>query len=340
MAERQTVAQVQQLGKEVTPGTAVAATRRLGSITLTPGVEAEADMFRPQGSKFATVQSLNREWVSGDISGTPTYEEVIYPLSGAFGAPVTSQLMDGATPTGAYQHVFTPNTSSADTPQTFTLEQGDAVQAEKMAHLLFTGFGLDISRADIGLSGGFFAQALTRSIVMTAGLALPTDLTPILPGHVTVSSAASFAGLTGGAALTRVISANPTVSDKFAPAWFVNAAVPSFTTYVEPAEGPTSEFAMAVEADANGMAYLDSLRTGATVYLRILATGGANLYNAGAQPNLKRKFCWDMALKVRDADTWTDSDGIWGIPLTFQHVHDTTAGFSQKITVVNSLPSL
>jgi hypothetical protein len=340
MAERQTVAQVQQIGKEVTPGTAVAATRRLGSITLTPGVEAEAEMFMPAGAKFATVQSLNREWVSGDISGTPTYEEIIYPLAGAVGAPTTSQLMDGGTPTGAYQHVFTPATAAADTPVTFTLEQGDAVQAEKMAHLLFTGFSLDINRAGIGLGGSFFAQALTRSIVMTAGLGLPTNIVPILPGHVTVSTAATFAGLSGGASLTRVISANPSIGDKFAPAWFVNAAQPSFTTYVEPAEGPTSEFAMAVEADATGMAYLDLLRSGATAYLRVQAKGGPNIYNAGTQLNLQRSLTWDMAVKVKDADTWSDSDGIFGIPLTMQMVHDTTATFSQKVTVVNSLSTL
>lgn len=340
MPERQTVSQVQQIGKETTPGTAVAATRRLGSITLSPGVSAETNIFKPQGAKFATVQALNREWTEGDVSGQPTYDEVIYPLAGVFGAPVTSQLMDGATATGAYQHVFSPKTDQSDSPLTFTLESGDATQAEKMAHLLFTGFSLDISRSEISQGGSFFAQSIQKGAALTAGLPLPAALNPILPGHVTLSTAATAAGLTAGTSLLRVISANPTVGDKYAPAWFVNAAQSSFTTYVEPSDGPTSDFAMTVEADANGMAFLDKIRDGSTLYLRLQAKGGANIYNAGTQLNLQRSLTWDMALKARDVDTWSDEDGIWAIPFTFQAAHDTTWGKSQQITVVNQVSTL
>lgn len=339
MAERQTVAQIQQIGKEATPGTAVPATKRLGSMTLSPGVSAEVGMFRPQGMKFATVQSLNQEWVEGDLEGQPTYDEVVYPLAGALGAPVSSSILDGATPTTAYQHVFTPKSDQADTPLTFTLEQGDAVQAEKIAHLLFTGFSMDISRSAVSVGGSFIGKAIQKAITLTPALAIPTDLKPILPGHFSVSTAATAAGLSAGSKLLRVVSAAPSVGDRYNPAWFVNSAEQSFTTFVENAEGPSAESGLTLEADANGMALLDKLRDGSTLYLRLEAKG-ENIYNAGAQLNLTYRFTWDMAVKASAVETWSDEDGIWAIPFTFQMVHDPTWGKSQQVTVVNKLQTL
>ena len=100
MSERSSVAQVQQIGVEVTPGTAVAATRRLGAMTLTPSINAETDPYRPQGSKFPTVMTMNREWTELAMEGKPTYEEVVYPLAMVGTAPVVTELLDTATPTG------------------------------------------------------------------------------------------------------------------------------------------------------------------------------------------------------------------------------------------------
>lgn len=147
MPERSTSAQVSQIGLEAIPGTAVTATRRLGSLSLSPSVTAETEAFRPEGMKFPAVMVLNREWAEVDVEGTATYEEVIYPLSGAVDAATVVQLMDAATPTTAYEWSFTPETLVADDPKTFTLERGQAgVQAERFAHLLFTSFGLEVSR--------------------------------------------------------------------------------------------------------------------------------------------------------------------------------------------------
>ena len=291
MPERQTVSQIVQIGKETTPGTAVAATRRLGSMNIALGVNAETNMFKPMGAKYATVQALNREWTTADVSGQPTYDEIIYPLAGIFGAPTTSQIMDSATATGAYQHVFSPKTDQADTPVTFTVESGDAVQAEKAAHLTFTGLGLSVSRSEVSMSGSALARAITKAITLTSGLTLPTALVPILPGHVSLYTATTAANLgTAQTQLLRVINANPSVGDKFSPAWFVNAAQPSFETVSEPSDGPSSEMRMAVEADAVGMGLRDRLRDDATAHLRLEAQGGENIYNAGTQPHLHRSL--------------------------------------------------
>lgn len=341
MPERSTIAQVSQIGLEATPGTAVAATRRLGSLNLSPSINAETEAFRPQGVKFPTVVTLNREWAEVDVEGTPTYEEIVIPLSGVVDTATVSQVMDGATATGAYEWVFTPDSLAPDAPKTFTLENGQAgAQAEKFAHLLFTGLGLEVSRSGVSMSGSAFAKAAVAGITPTSGLQPPATLTPIQAGQFCVYLSDTVAGLSeAGNRLTRVISVNPNIEDRYNPAWFVDCTEPSFTAYVENPDGVGGELGLTVEADAAGMAWLPKMRAGTTHFLRIEATGPV-IYNAGAQPNLPMKFTWDMAVKVTNADTWSDEDGIYAIPWTLQPVHDANWGKAMQITVRNKVASL
>lgn len=338
---RSSVAQVTQIGLEATAGTAVAATRRLGSLSVVPSISAEAEMFRPEGLKFPTVQVLNREWAEVDVEGTPTYEEVIIPLSGAIDTATVSQVMDGATPTGAYEWVFTPDSASADAPKTFTLERGqDTVQAEQFTHLLFSGFGLEVSRTGVSLSGGGFAKRAASGFDMTNGLQTPEDLSPIAPGQFSVFLGDTPADLSLEAnRLTRVIGANPSVEDRYNPAWFVNAAEESFSTFVENPDGVGGTFGLTVEADAVGMAWLNRMRVGSTHFVRLEAKGPV-IYNAGVQPDLRMLFQWDMAVKVENADAWSDEDGIYAIPWTLRPVHDGGWGKAMSIKVRNTVPTL
>lgn len=344
--ERSSVAQVSQIGLEGTPGTAVAATRRLGSLSISPSITTETNMFRPAGMKFPTVQALNREWADVSVEGTPTYEEVVIPLSGAIDVATVSEVMDGATPTGAYEWVFTPSSEAADAPKTFTLEQGqDNVQAEQFTHLLFTAFGLSVTRAGVSLTGSGFAKRATTGFDMTDGLQTPAELTPILPGQFSVyvaddPTALEAAGVSDPTKrLTRVIAANPSVSDRYNPAWFVNSAEDSFTTFVENSDGAGGTFGLTSEADAAGMAWLDRLRVGSTHFIRLEALGPV-IYSEGVQPDLRNLFQWDMAVKVEGADAWSDEEGIYAIPFTLRPVHDGGWGKAMSIKVRNTVASL
>lgn len=346
MPERSSVAQVSQIGVETVAGTAVTPTRRLGSLNIVPAVTAEVDFFRPEGLKFPTVQVENKEWAAISGSGQPTYEEVIIPLSGAMGAATVTQLMDGGTATGVYQWVFSPNPTAADAPKTFTLQRGqDTVAVETMAHLLFTSFGLDINRGGISMSCDGFANVVTEGTALTAGLTVPAALNPITPGSVCVYMATSQAALTSAGVsdptkrLTRVLAANPSISDRYQPAWFVNCAIPGFTTYVENPDGAGGTFALTAEADAVGMGLLNNLRAGDTLFLRVEAFGAVQ-YNAGVQPNLKLQFRWDMACKVGAPDAFSDEDGIYAIPWTLTPVYDPTWGKAMEVTVRNKIASL
>lgn len=341
---RSTSAQVTQIGLEATPGTLVPATRRLGSLSISPAVSAETAMFRPEGVKFATVQALNREWATFDGSGQPTYEEVVIPLSGAVDSATVSEVLDGATPTGAFEWVFTPDPVGADTPKTYSLERGqDGTQVEKFSHLLFTGFGLELTRAGVTLSCPGFAKRMENGTDATDGLDVPADLTPILPGQFCIYMADTYAALESAPGvtdpanrLTRVIAANPSIEDRYNPAWFINCTEDSFTTFVENPDGVGGTFGLTQEADAVGMALKDNLRDGDSVYVRLEANG-PDLYNAGVKPHLQNLFRWDMALKVENVEGWSDEDGIYAIPWTLRPVLDGAWGNAHRITVRNNV---
>lgn len=346
MVERSTVAQVAQIGVEATPGTAVPATRRLGSLSLTPQITSEADMFRPEGLKFATTQVQNREWADVSGTGKPTYEEVIIPLSGAMDVATVSEVTDGATPTGAYEWVFAPDPAQADAPRTFTLEKGqEGVQAERFAHLLFNSFGLSVSRTAADLTCGGFAKRAETGHDMTNGLAVPSDLTPIAPGQFSVYMASDptdleAAGVSSAAArMGRVISANPSIENRYTAAWFVNSAESSFTTWVESADGAGGNFSLNLEANAEGTALVDNLRQGDTLFVRLEALGPV-IYDAGVMEDLRHMFRWDMAVKVQNAEPWADADGIYGLPFTLAPVYDGDWGKAHQITVRNTVQSL
>lgn len=340
MPERSTIAQAIQIGVETVPGTPVAATSRLGGLNITPAPSVEASAFRPTGLKFPALVSLNREWAEFTVDGTPTYEETAKMLSNCIGTPTIVQVMDGGTPTGAWEWTLVPSSTAADAPKTFTLEYGQSgVQAEQYAHMLGTGFSLAVSRTEVTEGGGGILQAPTTGFTPTGALSIPTSLTPMLPGHFSFYESATSAGLSAGK-LLRAISAEASVEDRYNPAWFVNAAIQSFAAFVENPDGVGGTVSLTLEADSAGMAYFAKMRAGSTGFFRIEATGGADIYNAGTKPNLKHLFQWDLAYKVTNIDAMSDEDGIYAIPVTLQPIHDATWGKAMSFLVRNKVSTL
>ena len=344
MPTRSTANQVVQIGKETVAGTPVPATRRLGSVKLTPKAEAETSDFRPSGSKYVTVVAENKAWTSLKAEGQPTYEEIIYPLASVFTAPVSTQIMAGATPTGAYKHVFSPKSEGADAPVSYTVEAGDSQAAHQAALGLFTDFGLDISREEVSLEGEMIATRLV-SKALTAGLSVSQSLTPILPGQVCVYLADTHTDLgktTGtGVRLTNVVSAKPSVGKRFSPTWFLNCQADSFTGFVENAE-PDYEVEFLAEADAEGLKWLDRLKVGSTVFLRIEATGpviATKTQFTGLTADVPNLLTWDFAVKVSDPGDFSDEDGVYAIGPTLTVVHDPVWGRASQITVQNRTAS-
>jgi len=224
MTERASIFQGVQIGVESTPGTSVAANKKLQSISIEPSIKAEVKTFRPMGSKFPAIAALGKEWSESKISGQPTYDELTY---------IFASLVSYAAPTGTTEKTWTfaPMSDNADTVKTYTVEQGGSVRAHKFTNGIITGVTLKFGREEISLDGTMIGTALQDNITMTAN---PTTipLVPVLPTQVKVYLADIAVGLTGATALTRPISVEWSLTDRFGPLFVLNGST-SFVTTLE-----------------------------------------------------------------------------------------------------------
>lgn len=335
---RSTVAQRTQIGRETTAGTAVPALKSLASLSLPMTPEVESQAFRPRGSKYTTVVAPNREWSTGDVEGTPTYDELVYPLSSILTQASVSQVMDGATPTGAYVWTFEPSTFAADQPVTYTVEQGDTTLAERIAHALFTDFGLTFSRGEVTLSGSLFGTAVERGLTLTANpTPVAADLVPILPGSVCLYTATTPAALgTDPSHIDTALSLEWSVGSRFSPVWYLNCRLNSFSGFVETPE-PEATANLTLEADASGLEWPARFRTAETMFLRVEARGPRIAANVEAS---QYRLTIDMAVKVLEPGDLSDEDGLYAVNPSLQIVHDATWGRAMRVTVVNRVSAL
>lgn len=334
MAERSTLNQVIQLGVETTPGTPVAASKRLASVSIEPSPTVETDQFRPAGQKYRSFATLGKESVTASLSGKLTYNELVYLLSSVVDeATITTP--GGAT--DARNWNFFSNPSGDDTPKTFTVEHGSSVRADRFAHGLITEFGLSISRSSCDISGTMIGMALEDGVAMTAsGSVTQLDLLPVLPTHCSIYMADDHASLGGGTKLTRVLGVNWSLGSRFSPIWPIDAALDtSFAAVIE--SEPDLSMSLTMEADAAGMGPLADLRDGATKYIRIEAVGSE------IEPGENNRIIIDTCVQVVDTGGFQDNEGVYAVEWQFIGVNDpdwTGGARAFDINVVNDLTAL
>jgi hypothetical protein len=268
MAERATNSQIVQVGVESTPGTAVAATKLLGSLELSGGIKTENTSFKPTGRKYASFIVPGREWVEMKLAGLASYGEICYPLSSILKAVTATA--DGTLPK---LWTFAPALSTEDTVKTFTVEQGSAVRAHKFTYGIVSELGLKFSRKGCEIDGTMIGQRITDGITLTATpTAVEDPYVPIAGTQIDLKLADSWSGLTGASVFARMLAAEWRIKDRFKPLWVLDSSKTSWVAHVETV--PTVELKILVEADATGMALLDLMRAGTNKWARISCTGG------------------------------------------------------------------
>lgn len=187
MSERASVLQRGQVGPEVTPGTAVAATKRLGSTSIQIQPAGNVNRFGPIGSKFDTITAIGKEWSTLNFNGEGSYNDLIYLLAG---------VVRDTTPTNpggsAYLWTFTPRASQEDVPQTYTVEQGEIAaggRASRAAYGLLGSLTLDWSRERVGTSGNGMAQREEDDVPLStsASYTLTANSSPPSAGTFTLT---------------------------------------------------------------------------------------------------------------------------------------------------------
>lgn len=334
--EVSSINQRNQIGAESTSalGTAVACNRILECFDWTIGIDGDVLFYRPTGRKYASTQEQNTEYTTGTLAGEMDYNGVIYPLGGAMGA--VSAVSHGASVT-AKDWIWTPPVTGSATPQTLTLQQGDAVRARQVAYLLFQQFGYKAERkTGMQISGKWMAQPLTDNITMTSS---PTTIAiaPIVGKHLNIYLDSTSAGL-GTTQLNKVLSVDYTFDSVYNPFFPLNRANLGWTSHVDTA--PTCTIKLLMEADSAGMAPLSYLEAGTTYYLRVNAQG-AQIASDGPG-SVYYTFQHDMAIKFNKPSPFQDKDGIFALEWQCQIVEDPTwgTGKAQTITVTNLLATL
>lgn len=312
-----------QIGVETTRGVAVPATRKLVSTEISPGSKVDIKTFKPKGTKFPTLAILGKEWVEAKISGTLTYDEIVYLLS---------SVITATTPTGTTEKtwVFSPNSNGPDNPKTFTIEQGAGSLAHRFTHGLVTSLSLSFSRAEITMDGSLFGKALEESVSMTTG-ATALEGRVVAPTHVSYYIAATHDDLDTAQPLD-VVNVSWAIQDRYNAIWALNRSKPSFSTFVE--SDPKIEMKLKMEASGEGLNLYQTMRAGSTRFMRIEAIGaeiGTGVYES---------LVIDTAVKVSNASDFSDEDGLFAIEWTFTGVHDPVWGKATEIKVINEVASL
>ncbi len=193
MSERTTITQVTQIGVESTPGTAVAATKKLGATSIEPSIQAEVQTFRPAGVKFNTIAAFGKDWTEASIEGPASYTDLAYLLAGALSYAAPAQ-QGGTT---AYLWTFTPSHTAEDVVKTYTVERGSAVRAGRFSYGTVNEVGISFSRESVEVSGSMLGQQYEDDVHLStnATYTLTANAAPPSAGTFTLT----YSGQTTGA---------------------------------------------------------------------------------------------------------------------------------------------
>lgn len=159
MPIRPNVAETVQIGVEGTPGTAVAANVRLGSLGIVASAAIGATANKPTGYKYATMSQVTTDQANLALSGAPAYIESPYVWSGIIGAATVETPSNGDL---TRDWTFASDTTGADTFVAFSVEQGNnAIRAQHAKQARFAEVTFNFSRQNgCSWAGSGFAQRL------------------------------------------------------------------------------------------------------------------------------------------------------------------------------------
>jgi hypothetical protein len=331
--DRPIVQEIVELGIETVIGTPVPSSIKLSGLQVDLGTSIEFDRFAPMGNLWDTISAPRQEYGVGSISGFPTYPELAYVFSNVFGAATVT------TPSGAVlarRYSWAPSSSVPWTPRTWTIRRGMVGNSAELASYgLMAGVGMSFSRtAPPEVSGDLFARALDYAASVGAtGLATPS-VVPVLPGEVCVYMDPTAAAV-GMTQLTRDFVAGFEVGGLFGPFWPLDCTADSFGGHV-PLK-PDATATLQLGNDEQGRALIGTMRAGSTQYCRIEATGPA--IDAGP-PAHTHRLRIDMALKVVEAPTRGDSDGLSTLEWGFGLFDDPDFGGAIKVELTTDVATI
>jgi hypothetical protein len=289
------------------------------------GVSLSGDMLGLKITDGVTLSGGTNEVQTLTVTGTPTSGDIDLAFMGeTFTVPYNGT-------SGAVQSLINalPNIEAGD-----VTVGGGALPG---VALTFT-FGGKYAKLDVpeivvvanNLSGGSTPSAAITET--TPGVALTSlPMQPISGSEWDIYVDDSAANL-GNTKLPRCFSCSWNISDMYGPVWVGDTANPSFAAHVDLA--PTTEFKMMVEADGTGMGFLDDLRAGDHIFVRLPATGPE--IESGQNFLLRPDFC----VLLTDISDYSDEDGVIAVEYTGEIHYDDTWGTAFQILMRNAIAAI
>jgi hypothetical protein len=328
MGELSWASQTVQLGKETTPGTAVAANKKPASMSITGGIAIESEEFVAAGNKYPSFVIPGREWAKWKIGGRATYGELPYLL-----ASILKTVTATSDTTTGKKWVFAPALAAEDAITTYTLERGSSDRAQQAPYFLVTELGFKFTRSRVEIDGAAISQRLVDGVTLTGTpTAMENPPVPVLGSQLSIKFADSWAGLDAASAATRILECDWKIGGRFDQLWVLDSSKTSFVTHVE--DTPKVGGNVIMQANAAGMAYLDVMRNATQKWMRIAAVG------AEIESGKPYLFQIDGCYNISQATEFTANQKTTAIGWTFTPVYDATAGKTFEVTVRNKLAAL
>jgi len=322
-----------QAGKESTRGTAVAATAKWMAYTLHPTV-GDFSWVQPEEERgslaaFFRAYAPQRQAELGDLTGDATFEDILYPLLMAVKGGVTPTQPDGTTST--YLWTFSPNLTSGNDPDTFTVEWGDDVQAWESEYVFATS--LTISGA-LGEAWKVSASLVGRqhtATSFTAGLSDRTVESCLM--NLTKLYIDDSGGSIGTTQIeTAFISFEWRLPEHFVP-FFTADGNKYYTTHSEKKMAP--ELDLTLVLDSTTKTLLTTKYTAGTIQLVRIAGEGSNI-----ESTYNKYIYIDGAYLITGIDALTEQDGKTVVALHLVGQYDSDWGKLFEISVENSVSTL
>lgn len=326
-----------QLGKEVTPGTAVAAT----TIWRGTGVLDDQREVVPVDEDVGILGGTDRSDIPYVLAGlemeeTPaTFEQLQYLLAMALGGPTTG-VADGV----GDGYVYTTNVPEGTLPTAapYTIQGGDNFEVERMEYALCTALTLtSVAKATLKMSATLIGRQVERMASFTGALSIP-PVEGILTqrGKIYIDDVGDDYGDTqvSGQVLGLSLELAPVWEPKFfmdGDLWYGAA---KFTGYAL-SGSITFEHDSAVTGDTNGEKY--NWRNEVARLLRVEFLGSA-FATAGTYTN--KTFRMDLPIKWTKFNPISDQNGNDIVVADFYSKYNVTKGDAGQFVVVNELSAL
>lgn len=328
MAARADVNIQTQLGVESTPGTAVAADKRLPSLDIEISPEHTKQFFRGAGYKFNTIGVMNKNWAAGSFKGPLNYTELAYVL-----ASYSNYAAPANVGTGGKGWTFNPAISGEDTIKTYTIERGDSNDAAQATYGVFNSLDIDVTRESGTISGSVLARGFSIGNTLTA---TPTTIAnkPVSMNDMSIFLDPT-SGALGSTKLTDVFRVSIKLPNKYDQKWVIDAAETSWKDLVS--QYMTPKLTIEAEFTSQMRTLYNTLKADnvGNYFLRAQAVGD----NIGAGADYT--FRLSSALQLTDAKEQRKGNGdVYAYNFEFEIMADTTWAKAFEIYLINELAAL